>query len=82
MTLTYELVLAMVLGWTPPSLSPFVLYISWTNKIGHSRKADNGQGMNAHVDHHTRHNLNYGIYYGEAVPHCLCAFVPTYVCTV
>jgi hypothetical protein len=34
LTLSYELAVALVLGWTPPSLAPFTLWTSWTNKVG------------------------------------------------
>ena len=57
-----ELLVATVLQWTPPSLTYYVLYISWTNKVGHTRKATERGGNNAHVDHHTYHSKNFGIY--------------------
>jgi hypothetical protein len=64
-TLTYELGVGMLLGWYPPSLSPFVLWTSWTNKVGHTRKDSDSEGRNMHVDHHARHNRNFGIFYRE-----------------
>lgn len=57
-----ELLAGGVLRITPPSLSAYVLYLSYTNKIGHSRAQHAVGGNNAHVDHHTHHNKNYGIY--------------------
>lgn len=54
---------AMLWGVPPASLSGWVLWNSWTNKVGHTRKADGSGGVNAHADHHTRHNKNYGIFY-------------------
>ncbi len=38
--MTYELAVALVLGWTPPSLAPFTLWTSWTNKV--RREGDKG----------------------------------------
>ena len=61
--LCMELILTVVFGWTPVSLSPWVLYLSWTNKVGHARKEIEKDGYNAHVDHHTLHRKNFGIYY-------------------
>ena len=45
--MTYELAVALVLGWTPPSLAPFTLWTSWTNKV--RREADKGWGGGVHV---------------------------------
>ncbi|KAL6070981.1 Fatty acid hydroxylase domain-containing protein [Balamuthia mandrillaris] len=52
----------MALGYTPTSLSYHTLTLSWSNKVGHTRKADGSGGVNHHADHHTWHSKNYGIY--------------------
>eukprot|EP00047_Mylnosiga_fluctuans_P007399 m.253066 g.253066 ORF g.253066 m.253066 type:complete len:422 (+) comp18135_c0_seq1:29-1294(+) len=58
-----ELLPAYYLGVTPPSLSYWVLDISWANKISHTRKSDGGEGANWHADHHVYHSKNYGGWY-------------------
>jgi hypothetical protein len=49
-------------GILPLSLSFHTLYLSWTNKTGHTRKAEAHGGNNNHCDHHTYHSKNFGIY--------------------
>lgn len=61
--LVAELLPALLFGLPPPSLSFCLLYISWTNKIAHSRKSEAEDGCNFHADHHLHHTKNYGGYY-------------------
>jgi sterol desaturase/sphingolipid hydroxylase (fatty acid hydroxylase superfamily) len=58
-----ELLPALLFGTAPPSLSGCVLWISWTNKIAHSRKSVAEDGCNFHADHHLYHTKNFGGYY-------------------
>lgn len=62
-TLMLELLPSLWWGINPASLNHFVLYTSWTNKTGHTRKQKTTGGNNAHADHHTHHNKNFGIFY-------------------
>ena len=61
--LAFELLCCSLLGAPPPSLTPHVLGHSIANKMGHTRKLEDGEGRNMHADHHTRHNRNFGIFY-------------------
>ena len=67
--LVMELVLGCFFRWTPVSLTYHVLNLSFANKIGHSRSVLEKGGKNAHVDHHTYHRKNFGIY-GMALDMC------------
>ena len=60
-SLWFEVYMACLLKWTPPSLAWRVLFLSWTNKIGHTRKEDGRGGVNTHTDHHTAHRLDFKI---------------------
>jgi hypothetical protein len=60
--LVVETLGALRLGLLPVSLAATPLYLSWTNKVGHTRKQQVQGGVNNHCDHHTFHNKNFGIY--------------------
>lgn len=52
----------------PYWLNPYVLYVSWTNKSGHTRTAAEDAQVpagcdadNFHADHHTLHRANFGL---------------------
>ena len=60
-----ELLPSLVWGYAPPSLSFWVLYVSWTNKLAHSRKSQDKDGWNFHADHHLYHSKNYGGFYAH-----------------
>ena len=62
-TLILELIGALSFGYPPLSFNPWIIYISWTNKVGHTRQAEPTIcGLNNHVDHHEYHDKNFGIY--------------------
>lgn len=49
-------------GICPVTFGFNVMWISWTNKVGHTRKAEYSDGNNNHTDHHTYHSKNFGIF--------------------
>lgn len=57
-----EIVFCLLFGILPVSLSSQALMLSWSNKIGHTRKDITSGGVNHHADHHTYHRKNFGIY--------------------
>lgn len=59
--LAVEIGFALWFGLTPLSLNHHSLWLSWTNKVGHTK----GEGKdNHHVDHHYLHSKNFSIYGG------------------
>eukprot|EP00301_Raphidiophrys_heterophryoidea_P006745 c12696_g1_i1.p1 GENE.c12696_g1_i1~~c12696_g1_i1.p1 ORF type:complete len:495 (-),score=87.80 c12696_g1_i1:400-1824(-) len=48
--------------WLPTTLSYHTLLISFSNKVGHTRKLNDAGGVNHHADHHTVHSKNFSIY--------------------
>eukprot|EP00939_MAST-03C_sp_MAST-3C-sp1_P002437 g2437.t1 len=57
-----EIVASLYVGIPPPTLNPHVLYLSWTNKVGHSENVEDDGGCNFHTDHHVRSSKNFGIF--------------------
>eukprot|EP00300_Choanocystis_sp_HF-7_P016533 c19436_g1_i2.p1 GENE.c19436_g1_i2~~c19436_g1_i2.p1 ORF type:complete len:476 (+),score=103.34 c19436_g1_i2:39-1466(+) len=55
-------VLMGCVGTIPTSFGVYVLNVSWANKIGHTRKQENANGVNFHADHHVVHSKNFSIY--------------------
>lgn len=60
--LLLELCAALRFGLLPASLNRWILYLSWTNKQGHTQQPEDTHGNNHHTDHHLRHLRNFGIY--------------------
>eukprot|EP00164_Ancoracysta_twista_P008197 GFYU01011783.1.p1 GENE.GFYU01011783.1~~GFYU01011783.1.p1 ORF type:complete len:411 (+),score=76.87 GFYU01011783.1:236-1468(+) len=58
--------LMVCLGWkiAPATLGWHVLKLSWSNKVGHTRKVEDDWGSNHHPDHHTIHSKNFSIFGG------------------
>jgi len=61
-SLLLELTAWRFFGLLPASFGYHILVISWTNKVGHTRKVDGSSGVNHHVDHHVYHSKNFGIF--------------------
>ncbi len=54
--------MALQFGMLPASLGSHILYLSWSNKIGHTEHATDPRGNKFHTDHHYHHVKNFGIY--------------------
>lgn len=59
-----EILGACLFGVPPATINPRVLYLSWTNKVGHTERTEDVGGCNFHADHHIRHSKNFGIFGG------------------
>jgi hypothetical protein len=57
-----EYTTASLLGVVPPFLNGHNLWLSWTDKLGHTMKTSDVNGQNAHPQHHVVHQRNFGIY--------------------
>jgi len=57
-----ELCLAVFGRVTPAFLNQYIIYLTWTNKFGHTQKPEDTCGENFHTDHHIFHVKNFGIY--------------------